>query len=122
MRKNDLLERAFKFGVDTIKFLRTLPNYPEYRMLRFQICKSATSLGANYEESQAGSSKKDFRNKVRISLRETRETNYWLRIIKALDDIKSEELDRLLQESFELKNILGAILNNSKDDDNKNIN
>ena len=88
MRKNDLLERTFKFGVDSIKFLRILPNYPEYRMLRFQICKSATSIGANYEESQAGSSKKDFRNKVRISLRETRETNYWLRIIKALDDVK----------------------------------
>ena len=84
MRKNDLLERTFNFGVACIKFLRTVPNYPEYKVIRFQVCKSATSLGANYEESQAGSYKKDFRNKIRISLRETRETNYWLRVIKAL--------------------------------------
>lgn len=117
MRKNDLLDRTFNFAVDSIKFLRTLPDITEYKTIRFQISKSATSVGANYEESQAGSSKKDFRNKIRIALREARETNYWLRIIKALDDVKSPELDRLLQESFELKNILGAILNNSKDED-----
>ena len=86
MKENNLLDRTFRFGVDSIKFLRDLPNFPEYKVIRFQICKSATSVGANYEESQAGSSKKDFINKVRISLREIRETNYWLRVIKALDD------------------------------------
>lgn len=118
MKKNTLLERTFCFGVDSIKFLRNLPNHPEYRVIRYQVCKSATSIGANYEESQAGSSKADFRNKIRISLREARETNYWLRVIKELGDINSEELDRLLQESVEIKNILGAILNNTKDVEN----
>lgn len=82
--RNDFLERTFKFGVDMIKFSRNLPNYPEYKLLRFQLLKACTSVGANYEESQAGSSKKDFRNKVRIALREARESNYWLRIIQAL--------------------------------------
>ena len=62
---------------------------------------------------------KDFRNKVRISLREARESNYWLRIVYALEDIESDDLKRLLQESVELKNILGAILKNSGDNDNK---
>lgn len=117
--KNDLLQRTFNFGIAVIKFLRNLPDYPEYKMLRFQLLKSCASVGANYEESQAGSSKKDFRNKIRISLREARESNYWLRIIDALGDVKSEELDRLLQESSELKNILGAILRNSKDEENE---
>jgi four helix bundle protein len=73
--------------------------------------KSATSVGANYEEAQAGSSKADFKNKVRIALKEARESNYWLRIIIALGNIKNSELDRLLQESKEIKNILGAIIN-----------
>ena len=58
--------------------------------------------------------KADFKNKVKISLRETRESNYWLRVIKALDEKENEELDQLLAESLELKNIFGAIVNNTK--------
>lgn len=110
MKKNNLLERTFNFGVDCILFLRTIPNNQEYFVLKNQLIKSFTSIGANYEESQAGSSKADFKNKIRISLREARESNYWLRIISKLNDIQSDELERLLKESFELKNILGAIL------------
>ena len=114
MKKNDLLERTFNFGVSCLQFLRQFPNDPEYRLIRYQLGKSSTSLGANYEESQAGSSKADFKNKVKISLRETRESNYWLRIIKALQESENLELERLLTESTELKNIFGAIVNNTK--------
>ena len=114
MKNNDLLDRTFSFGMCCLKFLRTLPNDAEYKLIPFQLGKSVTSIGANYEESQAGSSKADFKNKVKISLREIRESNYWLRIIKVLDDIKDPELDRLLAESLELKNIFGAIVNNTK--------
>ena len=114
MKENDLLERTFNFGVDCIVFLRQLPNNQEYSVIKHQLIKSSTSTGANYEESQAGSSKADFKNKVRIALREARESNYWLRIILKLRDIESEELNRLLNESRELKNILAAIINNTK--------
>lgn len=114
MRENALLDRTFNFSVDCIKFMRSLPNYQEYYAIKHQLTKSSTSIGANYEESQAGSSKADFKNKVRIALREARESNYWLRIIMNLEDIKSEELDRLLRESEELKKILAAIVNNTK--------
>ena len=86
---------------------------PESNLIRYQLGKSCTSVGANYEESQAGSSKADFLNKVKISLREARESNYWLRIIKALIEKENIELNNLLKESQELKNILGAIVNNS---------
>jgi four helix bundle protein len=111
MKQNDLLDRTFNFGVDVLKFIRQLPKDSEYNLIRFQLGKSATSVGANYEESQAGSSKADFKNKVRIALKEARESNYWLRIIHALSEIESVELNRLLQESKEIKNILAAILN-----------
>jgi len=99
-----------------LKFLKTLPSSYEINVIKVQLSKSSTSIGANYEESQAGSSKADFRNKIRISLREAREANYWLRIIRALEIIDSEELPKLLQESLEIKNILGAILNKTKTD------
>ena len=111
MKPNDLLERTFNFGVDVLKFIRTLPKDSEYTLIRYQLGKSATSIGANYEESQAGSSKADFKNKVRISLKEARESNYWLRIIIALGETENIELKRLTQESKEIKNILAAIIN-----------
>ena len=114
MRENDLLTRTFEFGVNCLIFLRKLPNDSESKLIRFQFGKSATSIGANYEESQAGSSKADFRNKVKIALREARESNFWLRVLGKLDGYDSEEFKFLLKESSELKNILAAIVNNTK--------
>lgn len=115
MKENDLLNRTFVFGVNCLKFLKTLPNSYEINVVKVQLSKSSTSIGANYEESQAGSSRADFRNKIRIALREARETNYWLRIIKELEVSDNDKLSVLLQESLEIKNI-GAILNKTKED------
>ena len=114
MRENDLLKRTFNFGVNCLRFLRKLPNDPESKLIRFQLGKSSTSLGANYEESQAGSSKADFKNKVKIALREARETIFWLRVLQEMDGYNSEEYQFLLKESTELKNIFASIVNNTK--------
>ncbi|WP_317165223.1 four helix bundle protein [Flavobacterium difficile] len=113
MKENDLLKRTFNFGVDCLKYLRKLETNPENNLVRFQLGKSCTSIGANYEASQAGSSKADFINKVKISLREARESNYWLRILKELTENKDIQLEILIQESKEIKNILSAIVNHS---------
>ena len=110
-KKNKTSTRLLNFSVEITKFMRLLPNKPEYNVIKYQRIKSATSAGANYEEAQAGSSRADFNNKVRISLREMRESNYWLRIIKSvLITANKKELDHLLKESLELQNILGSIL------------
>ncbi len=107
--KKDLCDRLFKFSVDVIKFLRNIRNTHEFAVLKTQLTKSATSNGANYEESQAGSSKADFKYKVIISLKEMRESNYWLRIFKAIDMRYNETVIFLIQESEELKKSLGSI-------------
>lgn len=112
-KPNDLLDRTFKFGVSCLKFLRTLPKGFEYKLICYQLGKSSTSIGANYEEAQAGSSKADFKNKVKICLREARESNYWLRVIRELDVEENAELKNLINESIELKNISGAIVKNT---------
>ena len=119
MKENDLTQRLFNFSVKTIRFLRTLGDSTEMKVIRHQLIRSSTSSGANYEESQAGSSKADFINKVRISLKEMRESNYWLRLIKVVIDSKYsvDELDWLISESQELKKILGAIIQKSKQKD-----
>ena len=113
-QENDLQTRLFNFAVRVIKYIRTLPNSSEYNVIKYQLTKSATSSGANYEESQAGSSKADFSNKVRIALREMRESNYWLRILKGIENEIEAELIYLIQESKELKLILGSIVQKSR--------
>ena len=110
----DLSKRLFDFSVRVIKLLRTLPNTPENNVIKYQLIKSSSSSGANYEEAQAGTSRPDFNNKVRISLKEKRESNYWLRLIKATLENKRfdfNELDYLIGESSELAKILGSIVN-----------
>ncbi|MBS0010527.1 MAG: four helix bundle protein [Bacteroidales bacterium] len=112
---NELAERLFKFASDVIAFLMTMVYIPEANTIRYQLTKSSGSSGANYEEAQAGSSRADFANKVRISLREMRESNYWLRLVKS-SGIKcnSIERDRLISESRELMNILGSIVQKAR--------
>jgi four helix bundle protein len=115
MKENDLTQRLFIFAVRTIQYLKALPESTEIKVLRYQLTKSSTSSGANYEESQAGSSKAEFTNKVRISRREMRESNYWLRLIKEVveNNYTDKELDWLIVESTELKKILGSIVQKS---------
>ncbi len=109
---NDLQKRLFSFSVDVIKEVRNLPNTQEYKVISYQILKSATSVGANYEEAQAAVSKADFVNKISISLKEMRETNYWIRlIIEIHKEIESWKV--LQQESAELMKILGSIYSKS---------
>ncbi len=112
--ENDLVDRLFNFAVDVIVFLRTIKNNQETGVIKYQLTKASTSSGANYEESQAASSRADFINKVNISLKEMRESNYWLRIIKASGINTSEKVSELITESEELKKILAAICRNSR--------
>lgn len=112
MATYDLIDRLLDFAVDVILYCRKLDNSIENKIIKHQIIKSSTSSDANYEESQGASSNPDFINKVRISLKEMRESNYWLRIIKrtSIKDEFTDELNRLVDESEQLKKILGSII------------
>ena len=76
-------------------------------------------MGANYEESQGAFSKDDFKFKVSICFRESKESNYWLRIIKAVNISDDNQLDYLIQESMELKKIFGSIMKKINNRKNK---
>ena len=108
MGEKDLQERLFNFSVAVIRMLRSLTGGNDLRIISNQLVKSATSAGANYEEAQAAVSRADFGFKVGISLKEMRESDYWLRILKELYQ-ENAEIIRLTNESFELKSILGSI-------------
>ncbi len=110
-KTEELLDRTFSFGVDTLRFLFGLPNNKVYEIIIFQLAKASTSAGANYEEAQAAESKKDFIHKVGVVLKELRESNYWYRVLNEIlpNSKTNKELKRLLNESLELKKIFTTI-------------
>jgi len=108
-RNQDLRERLLVFSVNIFNFLRTIPYRREYDVIRFQLSKSATSVGANYEESQ-NCSYKEFIQKVRIALREANETLYWLNIINRLNIGDKDQCQKIIGEAREIALILGSIV------------
>jgi four helix bundle protein len=73
--KINLKDRLLNFAVETIKFLSEISDKKEYNVIKYQLSKSATAIGANFEEAQS-SGDKEFIHKLRIALREANETYY----------------------------------------------
>lgn len=94
-----------------IELFKTMEANREY-VISKQLLRSGTSIGANVEEAQDGSSKADFRYKMTISLREARETKYWLRLIKH-GKLGNVNVDAELEMVQELLKILTAIVKSS---------
>ena len=107
--------RSFDFAVNVVRFCQKLDAKPGVgRILGRQLLRSGTSVGANVEEAQAAQSTADFINKCSISLKEARETNYWLRLLEASGQYTSNDLRLLVRESDELARILGSIIVRTK--------
>ncbi|MEZ4797371.1 MAG: four helix bundle protein [Flavobacteriaceae bacterium] len=106
-----LEKRTIKFAIEIINLSASLPNTTEAFVLRNQLTKSGTSIGANYREANRSRSKKDFKNKIRISLSEASETDYWLEIIEEIKFINKEKLKELRKEAKELLAIFTSIAN-----------
>jgi four helix bundle protein len=104
-----LENRTKKFAISIIKLSVLLPNTPEGKVIRNQITKSGTSIGANYREANRARSKADFSNKVKICESEASETNYWLEIIDELNWIEKSKTNELIKEADELLAIFTSI-------------
>jgi len=112
--KRDIKERSFQFAIRIIKFVQKLPKDYASHKIGGQLLEAATSIGANVEEATGGFSKRDFTYKMGVALKEARESNYWLRLIRVSELVKSDELDYLLEESEQLRKILTSIVKTSK--------
>src|SRR5574341_1087403 len=105
----NIQERTFEMGVRIIRLVDRLPRTIAGMKLGQQLIDSGTSVGANMQEADAAESKKDFVHKTGIALKEAQESHYWLRLIDATLLSIDEEVQALIQESYELSRILGAI-------------
>ena len=109
--KNDLEERLFAFSLRVVRLYQRLCKHSDMgRIFGKQLLRSGTSIGANYQEAQAGQSRADFISKASVSLKEARETHYWLRLVIESELVQRELIADLLDESDQIKRILGAIV------------
>jgi four helix bundle protein len=107
-------KRIFNFVLRIIKYLKNIQNSTINKVIISQLMKASSSIGANYDEAQGASSKKDFISKVAIAHREAKESHYWLKLIKGSEIDDSDELNYLIQESLEIRNILGSIVGKAR--------
>ena len=106
---NDLTLRLEKFSRHIIGFCRQLQLDTISRPLVSQLVRSATSVGANYSESQNGISRNDFRAKIYICKKEAQETLYWLKVLEVAIPDRVDALLALRTETIELLKIFQAI-------------
>lgn len=106
----DLSERTAVFGESAIDFCLGLPPSPVTSPLIHQFIRSSTSVGANYSEADNAESKADFRHKIALCRKESRESQHWCRMLaKALPE-KSALLRPLWSEAHELHLIFSKII------------
>jgi len=109
MAESIIREKSYAFALKVLKLSKVLKKENEFE-LATQLLRSGTSIGANVEEALAGQSQKDFIAKMFISLKEARETHYWLRLLGDSSTISSKRVEPLLSDVEELKRILFRIV------------
>ena len=113
---NSIIEdKSFQFAVRIVKLCKHLRNTKKEYTLSKQLLRSGTSIGANVAESQQAQSKADFISKLSISLKETAETKYWIRLLKATDYLSEAEYQSIISDCVEIEKILVSILKTSKE-------
>ena len=115
-RQYDLQDRLIEFAVRVLNVVESLPNDRVGNHVAGQLVRSGTSPAPNYGEAQSAESRKDFIHKMKVALKELRETLVWLLIIKRKPLIKpTDKLDPLIKEINEFISIFVASIGTAKE-------
>ena len=107
--KRGLKERSYHYALEIIALINYLPKQDQSAMVIYkQLIRSATSIGANIIEAQAGSSRKDFTNFFSYALKSANESKFWLGLLKDSGKIDGGRATILFNETTELANILSS--------------
>ena len=104
-----LEERTRKFAIEIIRLSVALPDGPESRVIKNQLTKARTSIGANYREANRARSRADFMNRIKICESEASETQYWLAVILDTNWLSPEKMQAVSNECNELLAIFTTI-------------
>ena len=113
--ESPLLEKSLKFAARIVKLYQYLVNEKKESIISKQIIRSGTSIGANANEAAYGVSQADFTSKLQISLKETAETEYWLRLLVMSGYIDEAQGNSMISDCLEINRILIASLKTAKD-------
>ena len=110
----DIIDRSFRFATRVVRLVNSLPRTVAGDVIARQVMRAGTGVGANVEEAQAASSKKEFARRMEIAQSEAREVLYWLRIIAEVRLVPKTRLADLLREADELVRIITTIAKRSR--------
>jgi four helix bundle protein len=119
MKENALIDKSIAFAARILKLHRYLIKDKKETVISKQIVRSGTSIGANINEANYGQSKADFISKLHIALKETAETEYWLKLLIMSEYVTADMGNSLLSDCLEIKRILIASINTAKGNDVK---
>ncbi len=115
MKENILIDKSIAFAARIIKLHQYLIKTKKETIISKQIVRSGTSIGANINEANYGQSKADFVSKMHIALKETSETEYWLKLLTMSEYITEDMGQSLLKDCLEIKKILISSINTAKE-------
>ncbi|MBQ3183912.1 MAG: four helix bundle protein [Clostridia bacterium] len=115
MKENVLIDKSIAFAARIIKLYDYLIKDKKGLVIAKQIIRSGTSIGANINEANYGQSSADFISKMHIALKETAETEYWLKLLCKAEIIDDKMSGSLLSDCIEIKRILVASINTAKE-------
>ena len=115
MKENLLIDKSIAFAARIVKLYQYLIKNKKETVISKQILRSGTSIGANINEANYGQSKADFISKMHIALKETAETEYWIKLLHLAEYIDDEMSNSLLEDCLVIKRILIASLNTAKE-------
>ena len=115
MKENLLIDKSIAFASRIIKLHQYLIRTKKETIISKQNVRSGTSIGANINEANYGQSKADFISKMHIALKETAETEYWLKLLIMSEYITEDMGKSLLEDCLEIKRILVASINTAKE-------
>ena len=107
-------EKSRKFAIRIVKLYKYLCEEKNERVLSKQLLRAGTSIGANIAEADYAISRSDFLAKTYISLKETAETIYWLKMLKETEYITSEQYESVYTDAEELRRLLSSITKTTK--------
>ena len=114
MKENVLIDKSIKFAARIVKLQKYLLAEKKESVISKQIIRSGTSIGANINEANYGNSKADFISKLHIALKETAETEYWIKLLNMSEYIDDEMSNSLITDCLELKRLLISSINTAK--------
>jgi four helix bundle protein len=114
LKDNILLDKSFAFAVRIVNLYKYLCDEKKEYTLSKQLLRSGTSIGANINESQDAQSTNDFISKLSISLKEARESKYWIELLKETNYLTDKEAENILEDLIEVIKLLVSIIKTTK--------